>query len=136
MSDGRGYFLDRLHSGGTSADDPHALAGKIDPFFRPAVRVAGLALERADTRDVRHRRRREDSTGGDKEARGITTAILQRQFPTARLVPVLCRDDAAVELDVAMQVELVGDIIEIAFGLGLGGKALAPIPLVEQLPGK
>src|SRR6516165_4539090 len=60
-------------------------------------------------------------------------AIFQRQLAAPRLVPVLCRDDAAVELDVAPQVELVGDVIEIAFGLGLGGKALAPIPLVEQL---
>jgi hypothetical protein len=48
------------------------------------------------------------------------------------LFAVVRRSHAAVELDVAAQVELVGDVIEIAFGLGLGGKTLAPIPLVEQ----
>src|SRR6185437_9667177 len=41
--------------------------------------------------------------------------------------------DAAVELDVAAEVELVGDEIEVAFGLGLGGEVLLPVPLVEQL---
>jgi hypothetical protein len=46
------------------------------------------------------------------------------------------RRDPAVELDVAAQVELVGDVVEIALGLGPSGKTLAPIPLVEQLLGK
>src|SRR4051812_29720415 len=41
--------------------------------------------------------------------------------------------NAAVELDVAAQVELVGDIIEVALGLMLWGKTLAPMPIFEQL---
>ena len=41
--------------------------------------------------------------------------------------------DATAELDVAAQVELVGDVVEIAQGLGLAGKVLRPVPLVQQL---
>ena len=41
-------------------------------------------------------------------------------------------DDAALELDVAAQIELVGDIVQIALGLGLAGEMLLPVPLVEQ----
>ena len=39
---------------------------------------------------------------------------------------------AALELDVAAQVELVGDMVQIALGLGLAGEVLLPVPFVEQ----
>jgi hypothetical protein len=39
----------------------------------------------------------------------------------------------ASELDVPAQVELVGDVIQVALGLRLGGEVLGPVPLVEQL---
>jgi len=42
-------------------------------------------------------------------------------------------DDAALELDVAAQVELIGDVVEIALGLGLAREMLFPVPLVQQL---
>src|SRR4051812_12463986 len=40
--------------------------------------------------------------------------------------------DTAVELNVATQVELVGDTIQIALGLRLGREVLFPIPFLEQ----
>src|SRR5829696_585212 len=43
------------------------------------------------------------------------------------------RLDPAVELNVAAQLELVGDVIQVPFGLRLRGEVLLPIPLVEQL---
>jgi hypothetical protein len=43
---------------------------------------------------------------------------------------------AAPKLDVTAQVELVGDVVEIAFGLGLAGEVLGPVPFVEQLLGE
>ncbi len=135
VSDSLGYFLDGLHRGRAGADDSHALAGKIDFLLGPAVGVAGHALERADTRNVGRRWRRKNPNGGDQEARGTAASVFQRDLPAPRFFPVLCRGDAAVELDVA-QVELVGHIIEIAFGVWLGGKALRPFPLVEQFLGK
>ena len=43
---------------------------------------------------------------------------------------------ARVELDVAAQVEAVGDVVGVAQDLGLGGVALAPLPLLLQLVGE
>src|SRR4029450_2373925 len=36
------------------------------------------------------------------------------------------------ELDVAAQVKLVGDVIQIALGLGLGGEVFLPVPFLQQ----
>ena len=44
--------------------------------------------------------------------------------------------NAAVELNVALQVELVGDEVQVAQNLGLAGIALGPLPLSHQLGGK
>src|SRR5271168_2225269 len=38
----------------------------------------------------------------------------------------------ALELDVAAQVESVGDVVQIAFGLRLRGEMLLPVPFVQQ----
>jgi len=35
-------------------------------------------------------------------------------------------------LDVAAQIELVGDIVEVALGLGLRREALVPVPFLQQ----
>src|SRR5437870_4975778 len=42
------------------------------------------------------------------------------------------RRDAALELDVATQVKLVGDIVQIALGLGLTGEVFLPIPFLQE----
>ena len=42
------------------------------------------------------------------------------------------RRDAALELDVAAQVELVGDMVEIAQRFRLRGEVLLPVPFLEQ----
>jgi hypothetical protein len=44
--------------------------------------------------------------------------------------------DAALELDVAAQIELVGDVVQVTLGLGLAGEVLLPVPLVEQFLGE
>jgi len=44
----------------------------------------------------------------------------------------MCGGHPAVELDVAAQIELVCDIIQIALGLGLPGEVFLPVPFVEQ----
>src|SRR5690349_16672511 len=41
--------------------------------------------------------------------------------------------DTAVELNIATQIELVGDMVEIALGFGLARETLSPAPLLEQL---
>src|SRR5688572_13923375 len=116
-------FLDGLHGGCTGADDPDALAGKIDPFLRPVVGVTRLAFERSDTRYVvRHGRRREDADCGDQKPCRTAAAILQHDLPASCALTIVGSGYARVELNVPAQVERVGDMVEIPFGLGLGSE--------------
>src|SRR5207248_2088621 len=132
VTDGLGDFGDRLHRGGARADHRDALALEADRLLRPVMRMKGLAAEALDPGDARHRRRRQDADRGDQEARAVAAAVLQHDVPAARLLAVTHRGDAAVELDVAAQVELVGDMVEIALGFGLARETLGPVPLVQQ----
>src|SRR6202022_349879 len=59
-------------------------------------------------------------------------AILQDDLPAARLLTVVRCGHAAPELDVAAQVELVGDMVQIALGLGLAGEVLLPVPFLQE----
>jgi hypothetical protein len=70
---------------------------------------------------------------GDQEAGAVEPAILQDDVPPICFLPVICGGDAARELDVPPQVEFVGDVVEIALGLGLRREALVPAPFVQQL---
>ena len=133
MAGGLGHFGDGLHTGGAGADHRDPLALEFHGFVGPIMRVAGLAPETLDAGDARHGRRRQDADGSDQKPRIIAPAILQRDVPASRLLTVVRRRHAAVELDVAPQVELIGDIVQIALGLGLGGEMLLPIPFFQQL---
>jgi hypothetical protein len=63
----------------------------------------------------------------------VAGAVFQRDVPRlVGLVPGRGLHPAS-ELDVPAQVALVGDVIEVALGLRLGGEVLGPVPLVEQL---
>jgi hypothetical protein len=95
--------------------------------------VAGHAREAVDAGDGRHHGRREHADRGDEKARRMARAARQDELPAARVLTILCGGDAAVELDVAAQVELVRDMVEIALGVGLGREVLVPVPLLEQL---
>ena len=67
------------------------------------------------------------------EAAGQLAAVADLQPPQiARLVEAR-RLDLAVELHVLAQVELVGDVVEVAQVLRLAGEPFLPVPLVEQL---
>ncbi len=133
MAGGLGHFLDGLHAGRTGADDRDALALEADRFVRPAGGVAGLAAEGLDPLDAGHGRGRERADGGDQEAGGVAGAVFQRHVPGSRGFLPVGGGDPAVELDVAAEVELVGDVVQIAQGLGLGGEVLDPVPFIQQL---
>src|SRR6185437_13856320 len=45
-------------------------------------------------------------------------------------------DDARVELDIAAQIEAVGDVVDVAQNLSLTGIALSPAPFLLQLVGE
>ena len=70
--------------------------------------------------------------GGDQKARAVAPAVLQLDVPAARILLIVRGGDAALELDVATQIEFVGDVIQIALGLGLAGEVLLPVPFFQQ----
>src|SRR6516162_2578820 len=131
MACGLGYFCDGLYAGGTSADHRDALASELHRFFRPIMRMAGLALERLDAGDGRHCRRRQHTDSGNQETRIVVPAVFQNHIPTARVLLVAGGADATPELDVAAQIELVSNVVQIALRLGLPGEVLLPVPFVK-----
>ncbi len=42
------------------------------------------------------------------------------------------RADARIELDILAQIELIGDIVEVALVLRLAGEVLFPVPFLQQ----
>src|SRR6185437_14385555 len=115
-SDTAGDGLDGLNAGGARSNHRDALAGEVDRRFRPARGVEGATLKTVDAFNSRHRRRRERTDRGDQEAGTEAAAVLQRHVPASRrLVPDRCRNPA-LELDVAAQVEFVGDVVDVAQG--------------------
>ncbi len=133
---GLGHLGDGLHAGGAGADHRHALACEAHRLVRPRGGMERLALERVDARNARHGRRRERADGRDQEARAVPAAVLQGHLPGAGVVLVVRGSHPALELDVAAQVELVGDVVEIAQRLRLRREMLRPVPFLQQLLGE
>ena len=117
---GLGNLLDGLHAGGAGADHRHALPFEADRLVRPARSVAGLALEALYARDAGHGRRGKGADGGDQETCGEVAAVFQHDIPAPRRVAVVGGAHPGLELDVAAQVELVGDEVEITQSFRLG----------------
>ena len=132
MAGGLGHLRDGLHAGRAGADHRDALAFEAHRFLRPVMGVAGLALECRDAGDGRHRRRRQHADRGNQQASGVAPAVLQDDVPAARVFLVMGGGHPAPALDVAAQVELVGDVIQIALGLGLRGEVFLPVPFLQQ----
>ena len=129
LSDQRRDGLDDLHARGAGADDGDLLAGEIHRPARPAAGMEGLPAEALDARNARQGVRRQRADGGDQEARAKALACLERHGPLSRGVVEGGRDDVGVALDVAAQVEPVGDVVQVAERFRLGGEMLAPVPL-------
>src|SRR6185437_9705480 len=104
-----------------------------DRLLREARGVGRQALEVVDARDLRQGRGGEGADRGDQEARAVAAAILQGEVPVARLFFPVRGGHAGREGDVAAQVELVGDDVQVFERLGLRREMLGPVPLVEQL---
>ena len=71
-----------------------------------------------------------------EEARLRPPAVLALDLPLGRGFVIGDGLDPAVELDVAAEVELVGDEVAVAQGLRLRREVLAPLPLAQQLVGE
>ena len=123
-----------LHRGGTGADHRHPLAGEVHALVRPGPGVVALAGEGVDAGELRGVRRRQAADRGDQEPRRQRATVGQLDVPAVAAGVVGRGRHLRVELDVPAQVHLVGDEFQVAQDLGLGGVALRPVPLVEDLP--
>lgn len=127
-----GDGLDHLDAGGAGADDAHPLAGEVDALLRPAAGVENLPLEALMAREWRHQRRRQPAGAGEQELGAQPLTAFGDDLPALAGFVEVRRGDPRVELNVLAQIALVGDEVEIALGLRLGGKTLAPTPLFRQ----
>ena len=137
LADGR----NGLHAGGAGADDCHSLALDLDRFGRPVVGVERRSFEHVgavevDALDAGIGGRGQQAKRGQQEAAAQVAAVGQVQAPLACLVVEVGRLDRAVELHVLAQVELLGDVVEVAQVLGLAREALLPVPFFEQFVGE
>src|SRR5262249_8177994 len=124
---------DRLDARRARADDSHPLTGEVDGLVRPAAGVVRGATKARDARDVRRLREREASARHHVEAATDRVAAVGAHVPVRGLVVPRCGDDARREADVATQLVLVGDVIQVAEYLGLRRVALRPPPRALEL---
>jgi hypothetical protein len=95
--------------------------------------VVGLAREVLDAGDPGQGGRRQRAHRGDEIARPVAAAVLQGDLPGDAGLVEGGGLHRAPELDVAAQVERVGDVVQVALGLGLGREVLGPVPFGQQL---
>src|SRR5690348_9647815 len=122
-----------LDGGGARPDYSDALAGEVRLFLRPFAGVIRDALEALNPFKRGRVISGQDADRRDEKLCARTLAIVDLDFPAMRLFVVDRRGDPGIELDVRAQIELVGDIIEVALVLRLTGEMLLPIPFLQQL---
>ena len=132
----RSNGLDHLHTGRPRANHRHALAREAHGFMWPAIGMEGLASKAFNARDARQRISGKRAKGGDQEAAVMLSARIQRHCPALRGFIEMRAHDAAIELDMAAQIEPVCHVLQIAQCFGLRGEMLAPAPFLQQLIGK
>ena len=128
-----GDLRDHLEPGRPGAHDGHPLAGEVDGTVGPSAGVEDVALERLDSRDLGILRNGQAAHGRDKESTADLAAPVGGDLPSRRRLVEDRSGDHGVELDVAPQVEAVGDVVGVPQHLGLGGEALRPVPLLFKL---
>ena len=75
---------DRLHRGGSGADEPNAQTLEVDALVRPPTRVMNLAGKGIKPLDVRRDRRRQHTSRHNAEACRDEAAIVGFDQPSAR----------------------------------------------------
>src|SRR5919112_2826176 len=122
-----------LDAGRAGADDSDPLAGELDALVGPLGGVIPVAGEGLYAGYVRHVRRRQSAQGGDEEPRREDIAGVRADLPTVRLLVENRLCHARPELDVPVQVEPFGYVLEVAQHLWLLGVTFAPLPLPAEL---
>ena len=123
---------DGLDGGGARADDADPLAGEVDARVRPGAGVMAVAAEAGEAREGGNLRRRQAADGHDAEAGRGAVAAIRLDRPAVRRLVEGGGGHARVELDVTAQVEAVGDVLDVAQDLRLGGVALGPAPVLLE----
>src|SRR5260370_147209 len=108
-------------------------ARDIHALMRPLAGVVPLPFERLEAWDLGHIGRGQAADGGNQKPRRHRLAGLGGHPPEISGSIILCPGDPRFEADVAVQVEAVGDVIEVAQNLRLPGVAFGPLPLSLQL---
>ena len=129
-----GQLGDGLHARRAVADDADAPALELDALLGPQAASARPSPAKVSM----------PGQSGRCGADSPPVAITQKR--DAQLLPGLGVDDPGVgglveghggdagpEADVAAQVVAVGDVVEVALDLGLGGEVLGPLPLLLEL---
>src|SRR5277367_1906797 len=117
-----------LNPGRPSADHADALAGEIYTVVWPLARVVPVALELPQAGNVGYVGGGEAADGSDEKLHNECLVVFRADAPAIGRLVVMRRRHPAVELNVALQVELVGDDIQISQNFGLAGIAFGPLP--------
>ena len=128
-----GDLRDRLDRGGAGADHGDALSAEVDPLGRPLASVKPLAFEVIEARERRALDRRQIAGCHHTPAAGQGVLLRGGDHPLVVLVVEAGGLHLGVELDIAPEIEAVGNVIEVAQDLRLRRVSLAPDPLVQQL---
>src|SRR5690349_23726836 len=104
--------------------------------MRPKPRVVPLALEAIETGNAGLARRRKAARGHDAEGRRYGLALVGLDRPQVGLATEDGRANARIELDVASQVEAIGDVVHVAQNLRLRAIPFGPLPFLLQLVGE
>ncbi len=119
---------DGLDARGAGPDHSYSLAREVDAFVGPPAGEVNVALEAVGVLDVGDLGRRQASRRHDEAAAGDLVARARAHSPRrGGLVPRGLLD-AGGEADVAAEVVLVGDVLQVPEDLGLRGVLLRPLP--------
>ena len=118
------------------ADEPDALPREVDALPRPRRREVHVTFEGVETRDVGRDRGRQASDRGDEEARRHRVVVVGADLPAVRDVVERGRSHAGGELDVASEIEAIGDVVEVPLDFGLLRVPTRPLPLVAPARGE
>ena len=127
------HFRDGLDRGGSGADDQHVLARPVDAVLGPSAGLHPLALERVQPFELRVLGHGQAADVGDEVMARNRIALGGSHRPQVLRLVITGGNHFRLELDVATQIEAVGHIARIVEDFGLGGKALAPFPLIQQV---
>ena len=124
---------DRLDARRSGTDHRDPLAGEVHRIVGPVAGEVHLAREPLEAADVGLLGYGQASGGHHQMAATDLVAAVGADPPCRRrVVPVRLRDPGA-ERDVAAQVELVRDVVEVSQDFRLGGVLLRPLPVAPPV---